>query len=63
MSGSRKVTTPYEISFLDPVPWRSLCEDYLDATDVRIHLASSYNILVPSSLLLLTIYIIISSCS
>ena len=39
LSGSRKVTTPYEISFLDPVPWRSLCEDYLDATDVRIHIS------------------------
>ena len=35
LSGSRKVTTPYELTFLDPVPWRSLCEEYLDAKDVR----------------------------
>ena len=34
LSGSRKVTTPYELTFLDPVPWRSLCEEYLDAKDV-----------------------------
>ncbi len=34
LSGSRKVTTPYEVTFLDPVPWRSLCEEYLDASDV-----------------------------
>ena len=30
------MTTPYEISFLDPVPWRSLCEEYMDSLDVRI---------------------------
>ena len=36
LSGSRKVTTPYELTFLDPVPWRSLCEEYLDAKDVRL---------------------------
>ena len=35
LSGSRKVTTPYELTFLDPVPWRSLCEENLDAKDVR----------------------------
>ena len=35
LSGSHKVTTPYELTFLDPVPWRSLCEEYLDAKDVR----------------------------
>ena len=34
LSGSRKVATPYELTFLDPVPWRSLCEEYLDANDV-----------------------------
>lgn len=34
LSGSRKVATPYEITFMDPVPWRSLCEDYLSAADV-----------------------------
>ncbi len=36
LSGSRKVLTPYEVTFLDPVPWRSLCEEYLDAADVII---------------------------
>ena len=35
LSGSRKVTTPYDLTFMDPVPWRSLCEEYLDAADVR----------------------------
>ena len=41
LSGSRKVASPYELTFLDPVPWRSLCEDYLDASDV-----SNKNILI-----------------
>ena len=36
LTGSHKVTTPYELTFLDPVPWRSLCEEYLDAKDVRV---------------------------
>lgn len=35
LSGSRKVATPYELTFLDPVPWRSLCEEFLDASDVK----------------------------
>jgi len=35
LSGSRKVATPYELTFLDPVPWRSLCEEYLDASDIK----------------------------
>lgn len=35
LSGSRKVTTPYEVTFLDPVPWRSLCEDFLEAADIK----------------------------
>eukprot|EP01035_Chromulina_nebulosa_P038600 gene38600-52145_t len=35
LSGSRKVATPYELTFLDPVPWRSLCEEYLDAEDIK----------------------------
>ena len=35
LSGSRKVHTPYEITFLDPVPWRSLCEEYLDAAGIK----------------------------
>jgi len=35
LSGSRKVATPYEVTFLDPVPWRSLCEDFLDASDIK----------------------------
>ncbi len=30
-----KVATPYELTFLDPVPWRSLCEEYLDAEDIK----------------------------
>ena len=30
-----KVVTPYEITFLDPVSWRALCEDYLEAEDLR----------------------------
>jgi hypothetical protein len=34
LSGSRKVATPYDVTFLDPVPWRSLCEEYLDPSDV-----------------------------
>merc|ERR1719473_607269 len=34
LSGSRKVATPYELTFLDPVPWRSLCEEFLDASDI-----------------------------
>mmetsp|Transcript_13717 Transcript_13717/g.13781 ORF Transcript_13717/g.13781 Transcript_13717/m.13781 type:complete len:594 (+) Transcript_13717:176-1957(+) len=35
LSGSRKVATPYELTFLDPVPWRSLCEEYLDPADLK----------------------------
>lgn len=35
LSGSRKVTTPYDLTFLDPVPWRSLCEEYLEAKDIK----------------------------
>jgi hypothetical protein len=38
LSGSRKVATPYDLTFLDPVPWRSLCEEYLDAKDVSLSL-------------------------
>lgn len=34
LSGSRKVATPYELTFLDPVPWRSLCEDFVEPTEV-----------------------------
>lgn len=30
-----KVATPYEITFLDPVPWRALCEEYLEAEDLK----------------------------
>ncbi len=37
LSGSRKVATPYDLTFLDPVPWRSLCEEYLDAKDVSLN--------------------------
>lgn len=35
LSGSRKVATPYDLTFLDPVPYRSLCEDYLDVEDLK----------------------------
>jgi hypothetical protein len=34
LSGSRKVNTPYEVTFLDPVPWRTLCEEAMDIDDV-----------------------------
>lgn len=37
LSGSHKVTTPYELTYLDPVPWRSLCDEYLDAKDVSVN--------------------------
>lgn len=29
------MTTPYDLTFLDPVPWRSLCEEYLSAEDIK----------------------------
>lgn len=35
LTGSRKTATPYDLTFLDPVPWRSLCEEYLDANDLK----------------------------
>jgi hypothetical protein len=35
LSGSRKVATPYEVTYLDPVPWRSLCEEFLEAADIK----------------------------
>lgn len=35
LSGSRKVATPYELTFLDPIPWRSLCEESLDPSDIK----------------------------
>jgi hypothetical protein len=34
LSGSHKVTTPYEITFLDNVAWRSLCSVSMDKKDV-----------------------------
>lgn len=37
LSGSRKISTPYDITFLDPIPWRALCEEYMDLEDVIIH--------------------------
>lgn len=47
LSGSHKVTTPYELTFLDPVPWRSLCEEYLDAQDVsQSDSLSSYSTII-----------------
>jgi hypothetical protein len=36
LSGSKKVATPYEITFKDPVPWRSLCEEYLEVEDLKM---------------------------
>mmetsp|Transcript_8308 Transcript_8308/g.14075 ORF Transcript_8308/g.14075 Transcript_8308/m.14075 type:complete len:595 (+) Transcript_8308:31-1815(+) len=35
MSGSRKVHSPYELTFLDPVPWRALCEEFMDVDDLK----------------------------
>jgi hypothetical protein len=35
LSGARKVATPYDVTFLDPVPWRTLCEEDMDVEDVR----------------------------
>lgn len=35
LSGSHKITTPYDVTFLDPVPWRSLCEEYLSTVEVN----------------------------
>jgi hypothetical protein len=29
------VNTPYEVTFLDPVPWRSLCEEFLEPQDLK----------------------------
>lgn len=34
LSGSHKVTTPYDITFLDAVSWRSLCSVLMDKKDV-----------------------------
>ena len=34
LAGSRKIATPYDLTFMDPVPWRSLCEEYMDVEDV-----------------------------
>jgi hypothetical protein len=39
LSGARKVHTPYEITFMDAIPWRSLCEEYLTPEDVSSHIA------------------------
>mmetsp|Transcript_23513 Transcript_23513/g.34500 ORF Transcript_23513/g.34500 Transcript_23513/m.34500 type:complete len:590 (+) Transcript_23513:57-1826(+) len=35
LAGSRKVATPYDLTFMDPVPWRSLCEEYMDVEDLK----------------------------
>jgi len=34
LTGSRKVVSPYEVTFLDPVPWRALCEENMDMKDL-----------------------------
>lgn len=36
LSGSHKITTPYDLTFLDPVAWRSLCEEYLSTVEVSV---------------------------
>jgi hypothetical protein len=41
LSGSRKHSTPYELTFMDPVPWRALCEDYLDEAQVSLSISLS----------------------
>lgn len=35
LAGGRKTSSPYELTFLDPVSWRSLCEEYLDADSIK----------------------------
>lgn len=35
LSGARKMATPYELTFLDPVKWRSLCQEFLPATSIK----------------------------
>lgn len=35
LSGARKVATPYDVTFLDPVPWRTLCEEDMDVEDLK----------------------------
>mmetsp|Transcript_20315 Transcript_20315/g.29164 ORF Transcript_20315/g.29164 Transcript_20315/m.29164 type:complete len:462 (-) Transcript_20315:17-1402(-) len=35
LAGSRKIATPYDLTFMDPVPWRSLCEEYMDVEDLK----------------------------
>ena len=35
LSGARKVATPYELTFLDPFNYRSLCQDFLDDEDIK----------------------------
>lgn len=34
LGGARKVQSPYDLTFLDPVPWRTLCEEDMDVEDL-----------------------------
>lgn len=34
LAGSRKTLAPFDITFLDNVPWRELCENDLSTEDV-----------------------------
>ena len=34
LGGARKVQSPYDVTFLDPVPWRTLCEEDMDVEDL-----------------------------
>lgn len=34
LSGSHKINTPYDVTYLDLIPWRKLCEEFLEAKDV-----------------------------
>ena len=35
LAGARKVGAPYDITFLDTVTWRSLCQEYLSAHSIK----------------------------
>ena len=37
LSGSRQVaTTPHDVTFLDRVPWRPLCEDFVEGQGLKV---------------------------
>lgn len=35
LGGARKIQSPYDLTFLDPVPWRTLCEEDMDIEDLK----------------------------